>query len=104
MQEKFFVEINGLKYKVNSNYTILQTCLKLGIEIPRYCYHAQLNIAGNCRMCLVEVLYPMVTKPVVSCAYRIVPNMIITTQSMLLKKARRTVIEFLLINHPLDCG
>jgi NADH dehydrogenase/NADH:ubiquinone oxidoreductase subunit G len=79
--------------------TILQTCLKAGIDIPRFCYHEQLSIAGNCRMCLVEV--HKVPKPVASCAWPAGKGMRIFTNTVMVKKAREGVMEFLLANHPL---
>lgn len=81
--------------------TILQAAQKMGVEIPIFCYHERLSIAGNCRMCLVEVEGS--PKPVASCATTLVKNMRISTTSPLAEKARKGVMEFLLINHPLDC-
>src|SRR6185437_16952989 len=83
--------------------TVLQASLSNGIEIPRFCYHEKLSIAGNCRMCLVEISYPKSLKPMASCALPLVENMVIFTNTMLVKKAREGVLEFLLANHPLDC-
>jgi NADH dehydrogenase (ubiquinone) Fe-S protein 1 len=71
------------------------------VDVPRFCYHSRLSIAGNCRMCLVEVVKS--PKPVASCAMPVMPNMEIKTTTPLVKKAREGVMEFLLINHPLDC-
>jgi NADH dehydrogenase/NADH:ubiquinone oxidoreductase subunit G len=79
--------------------TIFQICIKLGINIPCFCYHEKLSIAGNCRMCLVEVNNALV----VSCAMPLVDNMHIFTNTARLLKARIGILEFLLINHPLDC-
>ena len=81
--------------------TIIQACLLYSIEIPRFCYHEKLSIAGNCRMCLVELHKSF--KPVVACATTIFPNIEIFTDTLLIKKAREHILEFLLINHPLDC-
>jgi NADH dehydrogenase/NADH:ubiquinone oxidoreductase subunit G len=83
------------------SYSVLQHCELARIDIPRFCYHDQLTIAGNCRICLVEVT--TANKPVVSCATEIVPGMEIFTNTALIKQARESVLEFLLINHPLDC-
>jgi len=93
--------INNQKQTVPKTYTIYQACQQANITIPRFCYHDKLSIAGNCRMCLVEI--EKSPKPVASCATPIIPNMKIFTDSPLVKKARESVIELLLINHPLDC-
>lgn len=86
---------------VNWDYTILQVSESVGISIPRFCYHEQLSIAGNCRMCMVEVKKSV--KPVIACATSITNEMAIFTNSELVKVARENVLELLLINHPLDC-
>ena len=80
---------------------LIQACEKAGVTIPRYCYHEKLMIAGNCRMCLVEV--ERAPKPVASCAWPVQPDMVVQTDSPLTHKAREGVMEFLLANHPLDC-
>ena len=97
-----------LKVKVNSNdveveegLTVLQACEQAGVEIPRFCYHEKLSIAGNCRMCLVEI--EKSPKPVASCAMPVSEGMNIKTNTSLVEKARKGVMEFLLLNHPLDC-
>lgn len=95
------IEINNSKTKVPSGSTILQACISVGIDIPRFCYHPTLSIAGNCRMCLVEVAKS--PKPVASCAMPVIPGMKVFTNTMMVKKAREGVMEFLLANHPLDC-
>jgi len=95
------IEINGKRTKVRPGSTILQACATMGIEIPRFCYHERLSIAGNCRMCLVEVAKS--PKPVASCAMPVVPGMKVFTNTAMVKKAREGVMEFLLANHPLDC-
>ena len=95
------VLIDNEKIKVEPGTTILQACEKLGIEIPIFCYHEKLSIAGNCRMCLVEVEGN--PKPVASCSVPCTDGMKIKTTTNLVKKARKGVMEFLLINHPLDC-
>jgi NADH dehydrogenase (ubiquinone) Fe-S protein 1 len=87
---------------VNSNMTILQACESANIIVPKFCYHERLSIAGNCRMCLVEI--DKAPKLVASCAMPALQNMVIHTNSLAVKKAREGVLEFLLINHPLDCG
>ncbi len=96
------VTINSVETEVDSGITILQACELIGVEIPRFCYHKRLAIAGNCRMCLVEVVGGP-PKPVASCATPVVDGMTIYTDSPKVKKAREGVLEFLLINHPLDC-
>jgi len=95
------IEVNNRKVQVEEGMTILQACLTIGIQIPRFCYHEELSIAGNCRMCLVEVAKQ--AKPIASCAMPVTPGMKVFTNSMLVKKAREGVMEFLLANHPLDC-
>ncbi len=96
------VTINGREVEVEAGMTVLQACEQVGIEIPRFCYHERLSIAGNCRMCLVEVK-PGPPKPAASCALPVGDGMEILTDSPMVKKAREGVMEFLLINHPLDC-
>jgi NADH-quinone oxidoreductase chain G len=97
------IEIDNETFKVPLAETILQSSSRVGVQIPRFCYHEKLSIAGNCRMCLVELVYPKSIKPVASCALPIVDNMKIFTNTTMVKKARESVIEFLLVNHPLDC-
>ena len=95
------IYINNIKLKVNKNLTVLQACNNFKIEIPKFCFQENLKIAGNCRMCLVEIENS--PKPVASCAMPLIPNMKIFTNTPLVQKARESVLEFLLINHPLDC-
>jgi NADH dehydrogenase (ubiquinone) Fe-S protein 1 len=95
------VIINGVEVLVDKNSTVLQACESIGIEIPRFCFHERLSVAGNCRMCLVEI--EKSPKPQASCALPVMENMKIFTDTPLVKKAREAVLEFLLINHPLDC-
>ena len=94
--------VDGIEVEVPAGATVLQACEAAGKEIPRFCYHERLSIAGNCRMCLVEVA-PGPPKPQASCALPAADNQVITTTSEKVKKAREGVMEFLLINHPLDC-
>jgi NADH-quinone oxidoreductase subunit G len=94
--------IDGKEYEVEPGTTVLQACEDAGIEIPRFCYHDRLSIAGNCRMCLVEIS-PGPPKPAASCAMPVGEGMEVKTDSEMVKKARRGVMEMLLINHPLDC-
>lgn len=94
--------IDGQEIEVEAGTTIIQACDILGIEIPRLCYHERLSIAGSCRMCLVEVS-PGPPKPQASCALPCNEGMVVKTDSPMVKKAREGVMEFTLINHPLDC-
>ncbi|GAB0490147.1 hypothetical protein MMPV_001379 [Pyropia vietnamensis] len=95
------VKIDGTDTVVPAGSTIIQACDLSGVEIPRFCYHERLSIAGNCRMCLVEV--EKSPKLVASCAMPVMDGMVINTQTPKVKKAREGVLEFLLLNHPLDC-
>ncbi|MGE4411873.1 MAG: NADH-quinone oxidoreductase subunit NuoG, partial [Sphingobium sp.] len=96
------VTVDGVEVEVPAGATVLQACELAGKEIPRFCYHERLSIAGNCRMCLVEVK-PGPPKPQASCALPASEGQEIRTDSEMVKKAREGVMEFLLINHPLDC-
>jgi NADH-quinone oxidoreductase chain G len=93
--------INGRAYSMKEGITIIQSCKEVGIDIPRFCYHEKLSIAGNCRMCLIEVEKSI--KPVASCALPIMIGMKVKTNTLYVKRAREGVMEFLLLNHPLDC-
>jgi NADH-quinone oxidoreductase chain G len=95
------IQVNGISYEVPKNLTILQANEYIGNIIPHFCYHEKLLISGNCRMCLVEVEGAL--KPVAACHYEISKNMKIYTNTPLVQKIRENVLEFLLINHPLDC-
>lgn len=95
------VFINDKEILVEPGTTVLQACAAAGVEIPRFCYHERLSIAGNCRMCLVEV--EKSAKPVASCAMPVMKGMRVKTDSHMTRKAREGVMEFLLMNHPLDC-
>ena len=95
------VYINNKALFVRKNTSILEACEEIGILIPRFCYHERLNVAGNCRMCLVEV--EKTPKPIASCAFPVVPEMRVYTDTPMVQKARENILEFLLINHPLDC-
>ena len=96
------VKVDGIELEVPAGATVLQACELAGKEIPRFCYHERLTIAGNCRMCLVEVK-PGPPKPQASCALPVAEGQEINTMTPMVKKAREGVMEFLLINHPLDC-
>lgn len=96
--------INGLNYELKSTdltKVAIDACTQLGYDIPRFCYHENLKIAGNCRMCLIEDV--KAPKPIICCAMTVSPNLTIFTNTLRVKKARESVMEFLLINHPLDC-
>jgi len=93
--------INDIELEVDNGLTVLQACEEAGFEIPYFCYHPRLSIAGNCRMCLVEM--EKSPKPVASCAMPVADGMVIRTNTPLVEKARKGVLELLLINHPLDC-
>ncbi len=93
--------IDGKEIEVADGLTVLQACELAGVEIPRFCYHDRLSVAGNCRMCLVEM--ERAPKPIASCAMPVGEGMVIKTDTDKVTKARQGVMEFLLINHPLDC-
>ena len=95
------VTVDGSEVEVPNGSSVLQACEAAGVEIPRFCYHERLSVAGNCRMCLVEI--EKAPKPVASCAYPVADGMVVKTDTLTVRNARRGVMEFLLINHPLDC-
>ncbi|MDA9710619.1 NADH-quinone oxidoreductase subunit NuoG [Candidatus Pelagibacter sp.] len=95
------LKVNDIDVEVEEGLTVLQACEKAGVEIPRFCYHEKLSIAGNCRMCLVEM--EKSPKPIASCAMPAAEGMNIKTNTAFVEKARKGVMEFLLANHPLDC-
>ncbi|SEN21689.1 NADH dehydrogenase subunit G [Sphingomonas gellani] len=96
------LKVDGIEVEVPQGATVLQACEAAGKEIPRFCYHERLSIAGNCRMCLVEVK-PGPPKPQASCALPAADNQEVFTTTPMVKNAREGIMEFLLINHPLDC-
>lgn len=96
------LKINDVEIEVEKGTSILQACEMLGHEVPRFCFHDKLSVPANCRMCLVEVK-PGPPKPQASCALACADNMEVFTESDMVKKARKGVMEMLLINHPLDC-
>lgn len=100
-QQLIKLVIDNHEIEVEPGTTVLQAAGRLGIEIPRFCYHERLSISGNCRMCLVEM--EKSPKPIASCAMPAGNGMIIHTNTPATKKARENVLEFLLVNHPLDC-
>jgi len=95
------LKVNDKDIEIEEGLTVLQACEQAGVEIPRFCYHEKLSIAGNCRMCLVEM--EKSPKPIASCAMPAAEGMNIKTNTPLVEKARKGVMEFLLANHPLDC-
>ena len=95
------LKINEIDIEVEEGLTVLQACEQAGVEIPRFCYHEKLSIAGNCRMCLVEM--EKSPKPIASCAMPAANGMVIKTNTEKIEKSRKGVMEFLLANHPLDC-
>ena len=95
------LKVNDTEVEVEEGLTVLQACEKAGVEIPRFCYHEKLSIAGNCRMCLVEM--EKSPKPIASCAMPAANGMVIKTNTPNIEKSRKGVMEFLLANHPLDC-
>jgi len=95
------LKVNDTEVEIEEGLTVLQACEKAGVEIPRFCYHEKLSIAGNCRMCLVEM--EKSPKPVASCAMPATDGMVIKTNTPKIEKSRKGVMEFLLANHPLDC-
>jgi NADH dehydrogenase (ubiquinone) Fe-S protein 1 len=102
MDKKDIIYINEIEIPVRDwNLNLLQFCEEVELVIPRFCYHDELSVAGNCRMCLIEVVHS--PKPVISCGCMLTKEMKVFTNSTLVKKAREYVMEFLLINHPLDC-
>ena len=94
--------VDGIEVEVPAGSNVLQACEAAGKEIPRFCYHEKLSVAGNCRMCLVEI-EKAPPKPFASCSYPVAEGMVVHTDSPMVRKGRRGVMEFLLINHPLDC-
>lgn len=95
------ITFNNLNLIIKKNITIIQLSELLNQSIPKFCYHGKLNIAGNCRMCLIELHNSF--KPIIACATTLINNMNINTDTPFVKKARENILEFLLINHPLDC-
>lgn len=95
------IKVNNRPFIVNKHFSVLEACKFLGVLIPRFCYHENLSVAGNCRMCLVET--DKSPKPVAACAAPLVPQMSIFTHSPFVLKARENILESLLLNHPLDC-
>ena len=95
------LKVNDMDIEVEEGLTVLQACEKAGVEIPKFCYHEKLSIAGNCRMCLVEM--EKSPKPIASCAMPASDGMVIKTNTPMIEKSRKGVMEFLLANHPLDC-
>ena len=103
MTEEFVnIEVDGKPVKAHKGEMIIRATDRSGAYVPRFCYHEKLSVAANCRMCLVEVA-PGPPKPQASCALTAADGQTIRTDTAMVKKAREGVMEFLLINHPLDC-
>ncbi|MDK2970400.1 MAG: NADH-quinone oxidoreductase subunit [Candidatus Sumerlaeota bacterium] len=100
-EELFSINLNGRDVKARKGETIMEVCHREDVYVPHYCWHPSLSIAGNCRLCLVEV--EKVPKPVIGCQTHVTPGMVVRTQSEQAKDAQRWMMEFLLVNHPLDC-
>ena len=97
-----FLTVNNVLFQTKKGSSILQACSSLDIEIPRFCFHNKLLVAGNCRICLVEI--EKIPKPVAACAMPItIPGIRVFTDTPIVRKARESVMEFLLLHHPLDC-
>ncbi len=101
MSDKITLEIDGIEIETTAGRMLIEVADEAGIDIPRFCYHKKLSVAANCRMCMVEV--EKAPKPLPACATPVAPGMKVFTQSELAKDAQRGTMEFLLINHPLDC-
>ena len=99
---KLFLESDKRRVHYHENISLLDLCANLNVFIHHYCYHYDLSIAGNCRMCLVEISNSL--KPVASCAFEFAPNLQVLTDSFVVHRAREGITEFLLANHPLDCA
>jgi NADH-quinone oxidoreductase subunit G len=95
------LKINGVEYTVPANWSLIQACHNHGITVPHYCYHEDLSVAGNCRMCLVQIAG--MPKPVIACGTPVNEGMEVDTLSPAVEREREAMMEFLLINHPLDC-
>ena len=95
------VFVDDIPVSVPNNTIVLQACDSVGINVPRFCFHERLLIAGNCRMCLVEI--EKMLKPIASCTFPVMEGMKVFTRTPLVKKAQESVLEFLLLNNPLDC-
>src|SRR6516225_9303017 len=95
------ITVDGKQFEADAHHTIIQACAAQGITIPHFCWHPRLSVAGNCRMCLVEV--EKMPKLAIACSTPVAEGMVVKTASPKVINAREAVMEFLLINHPLDC-
>src|SRR5947207_7262312 len=114
--------VDGREVEVPKGTNVIQAAAKLGILVPHYCYHPRLSVAGNCRMCLIEMGMPkmkpdktpeigpdgkpvimMIPRPQIACSTTVAPGMVVKTNTAAVKQMQQGVLEFLLINHPLDC-
>ena len=103
MSDNVKINVNGLQIESEPNKLLIEACEDSGIHIPRFCWHKRLDPVGMCRMCLVEVETPRGKMLVPSCTTEVSDEMVVDTESEIVKKAQEGVLEFLLINHPLDC-
>ena len=121
--QKVKINVNGVDYSVDAGQSVLEACRKIGVEIPYFCYHPALKVAGSCRMCLVSIGMPardratgevlknedgsfkiaFMPKPAIACGTNVAENMHVITNSEAIKQCRQSVLEFILLNHPLDC-
>ena len=101
MSDQISIEIDGNSYSADKGEMLIEVADRNSINIPRFCYHKKLSVAANCRMCLVEV--EKAPKPLPACATPVMDGMKVMTRSVLARRAQKSVMEFLLINHPLDC-
>ena len=97
------IKIDDLEFDVPQGQNLIQAAASVGIEIPHYCYHPGLSVSGNCRMCLVEVKGPRGTMAQIACNTPVAEGLEVYTQTPTVKKMRQGVMEFLLLNHPIDC-
>ena len=105
MADKITITVDDKPYQVTPGQPLIEALKEANIETPHFCYHPDLKVAGNCRMCLVEVDGPRGAALMISCHFRVMPNLVVRTDatSEKVKTARKGVMEFLLVNHPLDC-
>jgi NADH-quinone oxidoreductase subunit G len=99
--DKFTIEVNGVEFEARPGQMLIEVTDAADIYVPRFCYHSKLSVAANCRMCLVEV--EKAPKPLPACATPVADGMKVFTKTAAAISAQKSVMEFLLINHPLDC-
>ena len=103
MSDQININVNGSEIRTDSDQLIIEACEDSGIHIPRFCWHKRMDPVGMCRMCLVEIETPRGKALVPSCTTKVSEDLVVDTESEVVKKAQEGVLEFLLINHPLDC-